>query len=539
MKKFLAIIIALLMLVPGVLAEESSDPLDRLTVDYKHFDDTITLTTARSMDSTASFDESDPEKTSYEQNRWNNTILELLNIEIDYKWIATDADSNMTRWSTALASNDLPDYGVVSDEVYQLLVEMDLVADCTEMWENYISDRYKALVNENALEQMTFDGKLLGIPKPNMGYSPVLLFVRQDWLDALGLDFPQTFDEIVSTAKAFQEAKMGGEDTLGLLVANTDNMSMSGIMNVFNAQLDYWVERDGKMAWSNIQPEMREALLQMQALYQDGVINADCAVATLDTVNEYIVSGKAGIFYAWCTTPCTTLQPLLSSDLDAAFSFSTIKGVNGEDIMFQTTTPTVGKIFVSKKCENLEAVANVINLYEELCCTTDSELYAMYSWGQDGFPWQKYNPVGGDRPVCINNDIACGNEIRLALEAGATSSEEYDFQLADAKGWFDPTLEGKNGVREQLWWYYTLGEEGTFTIAYDAYVKGLHLDNGYVGLPTATMSLMGDIINDQLDTAMYEVIMGADISVYDQACEAWLANGGQAITDEVNEALGL
>lgn len=30
--------------------------------------------------------------------------------------------------------------------------------------------------------------------------------------------------------------------------------------------------------------------------------------------------------------------------------------------------------------------------------------------------------------------------------------------------------------------------------------------------------------------------MGADISVYDAACQAWLDNGGQMITDEVNEA---
>jgi hypothetical protein len=33
---------------------------------------------------------------------------------------------------------------------------------------------------------------------------------------------------------------------------------------------------------------------------------------------------------------------------------------------------------------------------------------------------------------------------------------------------------------------------------------------------------------------MYDVIRGADISVYDQAVERWLADGGRQITDEVN-----
>ena len=34
---------------------------------------------------------------------------------------------------------------------------------------------------------------------------------------------------------------------------------------------------------------------------------------------------------------------------------------------------------------------------------------------------------------------------------------------------------------------------------------------------------------------MMEVVMGADISVYEEAVAQWYANGGQTITDEVNE----
>ena len=34
---------------------------------------------------------------------------------------------------------------------------------------------------------------------------------------------------------------------------------------------------------------------------------------------------------------------------------------------------------------------------------------------------------------------------------------------------------------------------------------------------------------------MIKVIMGEDISVYEQAVDTWYTSGGQAITDEVNE----
>lgn len=50
--------------------------------------------------------------------------------------------------------------------------------------------------------------------------------------------------------------------------------------------------------------------------------------------------------------------------------------------------------------------------------------------------------------------------------------------------------------------------------------------------------MMGDVINDQLKTAMLEVIMGADVSVYDNAVNVWLSSGGQMIIDEINEAMG-
>ena len=41
--------------------------------------------------------------------------------------------------------------------------------------------------------------------------------------------------------------------------------------------------------------------------------------------------------------------------------------------------------------------------------------------------------------------------------------------------------------------------------------------------------------NADLNAAMVKVIMGEDISVWTKAVEAWYANGGQDITDEVTE----
>lgn len=216
-----------------------------------------------------------------------------------------------------MASGDLPDFAGVSDTVYKLLVEMGAVADCTQLWNEKISDEYKALLGQNAVEQMTYDGQLLGLPWPTKGYHGAnLLYVRQDWLDKLGLSYPQTWEEIVEVATAFQQAKLGGEGTLGLVSGFSSLTPISSLMNVFGAQLDYWVERDGKLAWSNIQPEMRTALLEIQKLYATGVLNPDVAVATDDLLKEYIASKKAGIFHGCSYLPTMVLNTLPGSQQD-------------------------------------------------------------------------------------------------------------------------------------------------------------------------------------------------------------------------------
>ena len=56
----------------------------------------------------------------------------------------------------------------------------------------------------------------------------------------------------------------------------------------------------------------------------------------------------------------------------------------------------------------------------------------------------------------------------------------------------------------------------------------------YNGPLTENMALYEQTINASLLSAMVKVIMGEDISVYEQAVTDWYANGGQAITDDVN-----
>ena len=102
-------------------------------------------------------------------------------------------------------------------------------------------------------------------------------------------------------------------------------------------------------------------------------------------------------------------------------------------------------------------------------------------------------------------------------------------------------VNSKSGIEafknpDSPWWYpATFGVGGSYTYDYDMYMAGRQLPDAFSTVPTETMAMLGDVVNDALNTAMLEVIMGADISTYDKAVENWFTSGGQQITDEVNE----
>ncbi len=58
------------------------------------------------------------------------------------------------------------------------------------------------------------------------------MWIRQDWLDNLGLEVPRTWDEMAAVAEAFvtQDPDGNGEDdTIGILgPGNSDHMNATG-----------------------------------------------------------------------------------------------------------------------------------------------------------------------------------------------------------------------------------------------------------------------------------------------------------------------
>ena len=490
----------------------------------------ITLSRSLVQDASAFFEQSDPERRSYDENRWNTAYLNEGGIKLVSKWISPDANSNNVRWSTAIASNDVPDFAVVDVNTYKKLYDAGLMKDMTDIYPTTVSKELQEITLPDHISYLSIDGRLYGMPLPAKAIDGSTLYVRQDWLDKLGLEMPKTFQDVLDTAKAFKDAKLGGDNTIGLLLGKPFRKGVGhwdGIANAYGAYFELWLEKNGKLVYSNIQPEVKEFLRVTQDLYKDGIINKDFAVIDSNVSREYIAGGKVGMDFGYGWQIVVSWLPLFPNDPNADVTGTVPYNIKGEPGKVQNRFPAPKIVFVSSKCKNPEAVVELANITLRLY-RQDAEKYFRSVVDGTAWPWFKYIAFG-DSIVPFTYDVEVGNAVRMVERTG---DRKY---LTDGamEGYYDRYIQGQTD-RSMHQWADAYDDGGTQTVLYDAYQEGRMLWSAFYGLPTETMLTMQKIIDDELTAVMTEIIMGADINGFDEAVQKWLNGGGQKITDEVN-----
>ena len=145
----------------------------------------------------------------------------LISYALD-NWSTGTSDSFGDKLNLAIASGDIPDAMVVVPSQFQQLVAAGALEDLTpyidefanaDLLENY------AQTNGVALAAATVDGTIMGIPNVQpQADAPLMAWVRQDWLDAVGMEGPETLDDLVAIAQAFIEQDPDGNGADAILV---------------------------------------------------------------------------------------------------------------------------------------------------------------------------------------------------------------------------------------------------------------------------------------------------------------------------------
>lgn len=162
------------------------------------------------------------------------------------------------------------------------LTDTDMLADLTDVFETYASDKLKAKLYADGGVMMSngyVDGKLYAIVLPIAYYDYIpVVSIRSDWLEECGLEAPKTMDDLWNIAKTFKDNNMGGTCTIGIgMTKNVTDVLTAGVglLNGYHAYSNIWLEKDGKLVNSNIQPEMKAALGALAEKYSEGLIDPE------------------------------------------------------------------------------------------------------------------------------------------------------------------------------------------------------------------------------------------------------------------------
>lgn len=508
--------------------------------EFTPYEETVTFS---KVTSTLPYDQPGKETDTYLDNPFTRHVKERVNVEATSKW-AVDPNNAEQKMSLAIATGDLPDMMMISDDnTFNQLVENDLIWDLTEVYDKCLSPWLKEQYDEygDALfNQVTVDGKLMALPGTNIALDHPLLWIRQDWLDKLDLSMPQTIEDIEKTAKAFVESDIGGNGTIGLTIALPNTGTIYGgygsectidpIFAAFGAFPGSWIERDGEAVWGSILPENKDALAKLAQWYQDGILDKEFAVRKDEDRQGLIASSRLGMGTAkqWALQGT---DKSIQNDPEAEWSIASAPvNAEGKNVC-AAGNPLSGRLCISKSYEHPEAIIKAMNAgYEMLRCHGEegTKAYNQMLEEAPGLSW-------GNMPVNINMgpkyyiaDIH--NDIAQALE----KNDREAMEIKEFRDIYDLVKFNIDHPKEDpvAWQKYMQRMPGA-----EAAMDENHEDYpvAYYGT-TPTMSTKWAALTKMETETYLQIIMGEKpVDEFDNFVKQWLAMGGQEITDEVNE----
>lgn len=313
-----------------------------------------------------------PDGDTLEDNEWTRELKERFNIELKVEWMAVDENALSQKVSLAITSGEMPDIMMVPNQVLLTqLVDSDLVEDLDAAYENGMSPYNKAVLDtygDRKFDTCMFDGKLKAISNYVPGYSFAYTWLRKDWLDKLGLDEPETMDDLMEIAEAFvtQDPDGNGEDdTIGILCDQrvggiyNSNHSMDPIFGYYGSYPRQWLKNeDGSVTYGTIEPETKEALAKLREMYADGLIDEEFTVRNPNDINAPLAAGQCGLMFGpwWAAY---TLQDSMNNDPDADWQpYLCPLDANGEFKTYQQEIHTDWAV-VKKGFEHPEAIFKI------------------------------------------------------------------------------------------------------------------------------------------------------------------------------------
>lgn len=368
---------------------------------------------------------------TYEDNRWTRYIDEHSGVKVN--WIPIPRNQESNKFNVLIASEQAPDLLSTYNRDFIVRWAAEGAIQPLDEYIDKYSTSYKKYLEEHPelKPYLTLeDGKMYAIASMRATRGSTAVFIRQDWLDKLGLQMPQTVDELVKVAKAFREYK---PDVIPMAMSVSYNAIVA---DWFMARSGSgWFVEDGKVVQAFDTERFKDVLAFRQLAYREKLVDQEYATdKEYSRQRQLWTTGRSGIYFSNINS--SMLNELLKNDPEAKLAvmppLATEYGTNG----YEVEVPNFLLTAFNRNLKNPEAAIRFIDWMLD-------EGWEPLTYGFEGEHYKLEDSI----PVTLNLDkwqkeVAYGNEYRLVHQEQQTpeylktraGSDPVDQAIAQLQG---------------------------------------------------------------------------------------------------------
>lgn len=477
---------------------------------------------------------------TYEDNAYTRYLREILNIQNVDVFELEAGGSYEEALEMAIADKDIPDVLVVNgrDNLIRL-AEDGLIEDLTEVYEECTTDTIKEMYDscgEDLLDSATFNGRLYAFPNVAIDDGEMLLWLRADWIEQLGLEEPKSMEEAMEIVKAFVENDIaGGGQTIGLacstglIAGSSETYGVDGIFTKYGSAPEKWIlDDDGQVVYGSLTDETKEALGYLNELYEEGILDSRFLLRKTENIDELVAEGQCGAVFGRWWAPNNPLNLSYSEDNTADWKPYLFK----EDVQNQVQTfesyDEWMYVVVRKGYEHPEIVGKYVSAIFD---------YSRYEDDQYAREVNEYFSINVDptaRPMNINVDYIdalyrCGDNLQKALNGEISITQLSGLE----KSYYDTCRSFISGNLTTA--------NGWSAYASRIQAVGVLKSTGVRKKPAISMGRADGEIPQTLQEleqqTFLQIIAGEKpLDYFDTFVEEWYENGGADLTESVRKS---
>ncbi len=295
-----------------------------------------------------------------DDGQWNSfkEAAKMTNVTATVTIPKSNSDFNQA-FNLMLASNDIPDIVETYDPVAFAKYGMEGAFIPINEYLDQMPNFSKILEENPSIRKRitASDGNIYYTPHIPGGSASTGWFIRTDWLSKLGLEVPETTEELYDVLKAFKEKDPNGNgqaDEVPYFASDLKNL-----FPLWNAYPDWYVEGE-EMKYGPYEAEYKTAIENIVKWYKEGIIDREVLTSASDIRDKRLTDNVGGSTVNWFGSTARYNDKL--KDVIEGFEFKAIAPINGIALERRPESSLYGW-GVSSSSKNIEVAVKYIDFW--------------------------------------------------------------------------------------------------------------------------------------------------------------------------------